>query len=357
MCVIGLGAVMCKKACFFVCMVTWSAWFTGAVCSARADPIIIVCSTDNPEGSFHHLALQKFDELIRAYSDGRMQAQIHYRGSAVFPAIRGEEINVNMVMSGGGGVDVTIVAVGNVAQRAGILNSLMLPYIFPNIEAAQKVLQSEYMLKDINNVLAEQHGVRVLGWLIGGFRHMTNSRRPVTRIENMEGLIIRTPRNRLMHDTYAAFGARPLALDWADTFDALKKGMADGQENPYNVIYTSAFWKANQGYLTHNGPFLWTGPMLIHEEFYRRLSPEFQDIVNRAAEEAAQHQWQWTAERDEEYRQKLLAKGMSLLDLEDKEKWIEAARPLWEQYYHTIGYGDASKGEATVERILSIIQH
>lgn len=321
----------------------------------QSQPLKIVCSTDNPEGSLHVVALNKFDELVRQYSNGRLITEIRYRGNEELPAIRGEEDHVNMVMFGRGGVDITVVATGNFSQRAEILNFLMLPYIFPDLHSAKTLFQSDYMLKDINKIITEKHNTRALGWLIGGFRHMTNSKRPVTKLRDMKGLTIRTPRNRLMLDTYIAFGAEVNPINWGDTFNALKEGKVDGQENPYNVIFTSEFWNANQKYVTNNGPFLWTGPILIHEGFYQKLTPELQDAVSRAGLEASRYQWEWIAERDEEYRQGLLANGMQVSDLEDKQNWIDATRTLWNKYYRNIGYGDEKQGKAVVDNVLNII--
>ncbi len=336
----------------------WLSFLTAFILTTtqlHAAPITIICSTDNPEDSLHVVALQKFDELVRQYSEGQILAVIHYRGNEEYPAIRGEEVNANMVKYGKGGVDATVIATGNISQTAQILNFLMLPYIFPDIDAAQRLLQSDYVLNDVNEIIAEKHGVRVLGWLIGGFRHMTNSKRPVTRLEDMHGLTIRTPRNRLMRDTYLAFGAQVDPINWEDTFSALKEGTVDGQENPYSVILYSEFWKANQRYVTNNGPFLWTGPILINEAFYQKLSPALRRAVSRAGLEASMYQWAWIEQKNEEHKKALIEKGMQILDLVDQQKWIDVARPLWDAYLRNIGYGDEAQGKAVIERILTIV--
>ena len=261
---------------------------------ANTEPLKLISSTDNPEKSFHVLTLQKFDELLKKYSAGKLVTEIYYRGSKEFPAIISEEGSVNMMVTGRSGVhqtiNVTVVAVGNIALRVPILNFLTLPYLFPDFQSAKKLFQSDYMLTDINKIIAEKHNVRVLGWLIGGFRHMTNSKRPVKRVEDMEGLVIRTPRNRLMRDTYLALGATVTPLNWGDTFNAMKEGKVDGQENPYNVIFYSKFWNAKQKYVTNNGPFLWVGAILMNEGFYQNLSPELQDAVKKAGLEASKYE-------------------------------------------------------------------
>ena len=45
---------------------------------------------------------------------------------------------------------------------------------------------------------------------------------------------------------------------------------------------------------------------------------------------------------------------MLISDLQDKQKWIDATRKLWDKYYTVIGYGDKAKGKTVVDKILKI---
>jgi len=208
------------------------------------------------------------------------------------------------------------------------------------------------MMGDINKILVTKHNIRAIGWLIGGFRHLTTSKKPVQRLEDIKGLVIRTPRNRLMRDTYIALGAEVIPLNWGDTFEALKKGDVEGQENPYSVIIDSKFWDANQRYVTNNGPFLWVGPILINEEFYQSLPDDLKKVVIKAGQEASEYEWAWENKRSILFKDDLFNNNMQVLDLEDKQRWIDSTRPLWEKYYKFIGYGDSAKGKKIVENVL-----
>ncbi|WP_219340221.1 TRAP transporter substrate-binding protein [Spartinivicinus marinus] len=334
----------------------------GLVGTGLSEPIKIICSTDNPQGSLHVTALERFGSLVSKYSNGKLVTEIHYRGNPQYPAISGEETNMNMVMSGLSHPDgnkiihATVIASGNASLKAYILEFLMLPYIFPEIESAKKLFRSQFMTEEINNMLAEKHNVRAIGWLIGGYRHMTNSKRKVTRLEQIKGLIIRTPRNRLMRDTYLAFGATVKTLNWADTFEALKQRQIDGQENPYNVIYYSKFWDAHQKFVTNNGPFLWVGPILMNEKFYKNLPENLQAAISKAGLEAAEYEWEWVIKRNNSFKQELIKNGMQVDDLEDKQKWINVAKNIWQKQYKYIGYGNYSQGKAVVENVLRVIK-
>ncbi|MBW9270704.1 MAG: TRAP transporter substrate-binding protein [Candidatus Thiodiazotropha sp. (ex. Lucinisca nassula)] len=325
----------------------------------KADPIKVICSTDNPQNSLHVFALNKFAELLDDYSSGELQAVVHYRGNPQYPAIRGEEVNVNMLMSTStralNELHVSVMAVGNAAQKVETLGFLMLPYLFNDMESAKRLFGSDFMMQTLNEKIATRYRVRALGWLMGGFRHMTNSVRPVTKLDDLEGLKIRLPASRIMVSTYKALGADVRPISWSQVPDALKRGDIDGQENPYNVIVYSKFWEANQKYVTNNGPFLWTGPILVSETFFLSLSDTQQAAMMRAGSEAASLEWQWIASQNQKMLQSLIDHGMQVNELEDKADWVSRTRPVWEQQYELIGGGDPADGKELVDRVLKQI--
>ncbi len=322
----------------------------GLIGSLQAAPLTLICSTDNPADSPHVLVLQRFAELLQDYSAGQLRAQVHYRDSLEFPAIRGEEVNVNMLLEGDESLQVTVVAAGNAAQKIEPLGFLLLPYLFADSAAAEKLFASDFMTRQLNQQIIDRYGVRSLGWLIGGFRHMTNGVRPVTQLKELAGLRIRLPTSRIMVSTYEALGAEVVPMNWADVPGALQSGAIDGQENPYSVIAYSRFWDYKQKYLTENGPFLWSGPLLINERFYQRLTPAQQAQVSRAATEAVQAQWQANAAQIPALKQQLLSHGMRIDVLQDHAEWVKRSVPLWPLQYALIGGGDAAQGQALVEQ-------
>lgn len=323
---------------------------------------ILVASTDNPKGSLHVLALDKFSELLSLYSNNELAAQVHYRGSEHYPAIRGEELSMSFVMSGkrdkftGKTIDITVIASGNASLKAPVLEFLMFPYLFNSTNSAKKLFRNREFMNEVNAVLSERHNVRALGWLIGGYRHLTNSVKPVKRLSDIKNMKVRTPRNRIMRDTYKAFGADVVTLDWSKTFDALDTGRVDGQENPYNVIYYSKFWDAGQKYLTDNGPFLWVGPILINNSYYQSLPDKHKKALDRAALEAAEYEWTWIEQQNLDFRNKLEKQGIEISELVDKREWVYVSRLLWTSYYKYIGYGNYEEGENMVIKVMSIIE-
>ena len=279
----------------------------------------------------HGVASTKFKELAQRYSDGRIDVQI-------FP---NNQLGSEQEMFQGarlGTLEMTDGAVNNLTPFAPAVGFLSFPYMFETREQAYAILDGE-IGAELQSIVIEQAGVRILGFLEGGFRVLTNSVRPVRTIDDLAGLRIRTPNNAIMIDAWQAFGINPTALPWPEVFTALQQGTVDGQENPYWVIWEENFDEV-QDYVTEVQYLMWLGPLVIGEEFYQSLPTDLQEIVVRAAEEAVAYERQTMIERNARFREELIARGMEMYALEDEAVWIERARTVWPNYYEDVGGRD-----------------
>ncbi len=319
-------------------------------------PVKVVFSTPNSDMSQHVACGKKFKELAESYSKGKLKVQLHYMGGPK-PNIGSDEDNARALHQGTGIPHVSILAVNNASAYAPILNFLSLPYMFRSEEQAVKLFRSDFMKTTVKDSMIKTGHFRPLGWLVGGFRHLTNSRREVKILADLKGLTIRTPQNPIMLATYHAFGADVMPIKWTDLYSALKDGTADGQENPYTLIADQQFWKANQVYITENGPILWIGPLLISEVFFQRLSPELKAILERAGEEACEYEWEWVKKQNDAARRLVIEKGMKVTRPKSMNEWIEAGKSVWSRFYEMIGDDDATLGEQIVSQAESVISN
>lgn len=315
----------------------------GAFPASAADypSMTIRAATANPEGSLHVTAIEKFKEIVEAESGGKIKIVTFYGGS-----MGDEQANVRQLRTQE--IHLAVLAVGNLTPFAPQANIYYLPYMFPGIDTAYTLLSDEGFNGKMADIIAQQSGTRPLSWLIGGYRHLTNSRRPVTRIEHLQGLKIRTPPVAIQLESFRAWGVEPHPLAWVETFNALQQGVIDGQENPHAVNRDQKFWEV-QKYITQLHYLLWVGPMLFSEAWYQGLDPATRALVEKAAAEAAQYEWQWAAEQDQIALQECLDRGMQFDVLEDEEVWMEKARGLWPKFYDQVG------GRAVIDEALAIM--
>ena len=237
---------------------------------------------DSPFDSHSGAMAAVFKNLVETGTGGSIKVQ-------VFPNGQLGKDNEVIQQVRDGIVESTISSSGGVAQHYKLTGVFDLPFAFPNIAVADKVidLKSDFGKKMAADLQAKT-GLRTLGLLdSGGFFAISNSKRPITTAADMSGLRIRTMTLPTHETTVKSLGGQPTPLPWAEVYTALQTGVADGQMNPIPIIAFAKFDEV-QKYLSITNhvitPYYW----LVNGKFYDGLTPAEKRVVDDAAEVAVQ---------------------------------------------------------------------
>jgi len=237
-------------------------------------------------------------------------------------------------------LDFSILAINNVTPFSPTVGVLTMPYVIQSAEDAKKLTQGE-IGKELTENTIRDAGVRIVGWAYSGFRVLTNSKKPVTTLDDLKGLVIRVPKNEIMIATYQAWGVNPTPMSWAETFTALQQRVVDGQDNPYITVSAMKFNEV-QKYITNIRYIFSLEPLIISEQVFQAQKPDVQKAILEAGHEATEHSYKYLLETEEKIRAELTAKGMEISDPANGEKeWIEkATTTVWPKFYKSIGGKD-----------------
>lgn len=186
-------------------------------------------------------------------------------------------------------VESCISSAGGVAQHYPIVGVFDLPFAFPNIGVATKVIHKDSSFgKKFVGDLEAKTGLKVLGLIdSGGFFAFTNSKRPIASVADMDGLRIRTMTLPTHETIISSLGGQPTPLPWAEVYTALQTGVADGQMNPVPIIGFAKFDEV-QEYLSLTNhvitPYVW----FMNADFLNGLKPEHKELVMWAADVATE---------------------------------------------------------------------
>ncbi len=308
---------------------------------AFAADITIRLAHLNPEDPFQsHSGTMTavFKSLVESNSNGAIEVQLFANGQL------GKDNEV-IEQVRGGLVESTISSSGGMAQHYPLVGVFDIPFAFPNIGVASQVMtkESSFGEKFVGDLEAKT-GLKVLGLIdSGGFFAFTNSKKPITSVEDMDGLRIRTMTLPTHEAIVSSLGGQPTPLPWAEVYTALQTGVADGQMNPVPVIAFAKFDEV-QKYLSITNhvitPYIWT----MNPEFYEGLSDEHKTLVNWAAEVATEsgRAMSRVIEASENGLPALAAKmEVNVVPPSEQAKFAEAAQPavraLIEDQYGTEG--------------------
>jgi len=257
----------------------------GLSAQAMAADVTIRIGHLNPEDPFqsHSGAMTAvFKSLVETASNGEIEVQLFPNGQL------GKDNEVIEQVSAGI-IEACISSAGGVAQHYPLVGVFDIPFAFPNIAVASRVItkESSFGKKFIADMEAKT-GLKTLGLIdSGGFFAFSNSKRPITKVEDMDGLRIRTMTLPTHETIVSSLGGQPTPLPWAEVYTALQTGVADGQMNPVPIIAFAKFDEV-QKYLSVTNhiitPYIW----FMNKAFYDGLSDEHRSIIDWASEVATE---------------------------------------------------------------------
>ena len=281
----------------------------------------------NEKDAFH-VAAEKFKELVEKRSQGA-------RTVTIFPNAKLGDERTLLERMKMGIVDAGIITNGPIINFVPSFGVIDLPFLFRDPKHAYKVLDGSIGQKLMADL--ESQGWKGLAFGERGFRNLTNSKRTVNKPDDVKGLKIRVMQNPVYVDSFKALGANAVPMAWTEVLTALQQGTVDGQENPLNVIMAFKLYES-QKYLSITRHAYAPAPIIMSMGTWKKLTPAQQELVKKAAQEAAEHERAWDNKMEADWLKELKAKGM-IVATPDLRPFQKAVQPVYDQY--TAKYGKA----------------
>jgi tripartite ATP-independent transporter DctP family solute receptor len=254
-------------------------------------------------------AAKVFAEQVEKASQGKMKVR------AIGAAALGSDVQMQQALIGGA----QEMMVGSTATLVGITKEMALwdtPFLFNNTKEADAVLDGPVGTKVMDKL--QPKGLVGLAYWENGFRNLTNSKRPVNKMEDLDGIKLRVMQNNVYLDSFKLLGANAIPLPFSELFSALETKTVDGQENPYNTILSSKFYEV-QKYLTVSNHVYSPWIVLVSKKWWDGLSKDEQKILVDAAKASRDFERKDTREEGAKALADLKAKGMQINELPASE--------------------------------------
>jgi len=274
----------------------------------------------------YHAGSLMFKDLVAEKSNGDIEI-------VVFPAnqlgkqrqlVEGAQLGtVDMVLT-------SDVLLSSFEKTLGVLN---LPYLFRDISHVNSVLDGE-----IGQYLSDKlssKGLVVLGYWENGFRHVTNSKRPIYTPADLKGLKIRTPGGFVFVDTFNSYGASATPMSFGELYSALQLGTVDGQENPVAHVLTQKFFEV-QKYLSLTSHIHVSEPLVMSKIIFESLTSKQQQLLQEAAIEVAV--WMREEVQSVETDQLKELEGSIEVNIADRAAFEKASEAIYQK--HNDKFGD-----------------
>jgi len=285
------------------------------------------------QNSHYGAAIDVFAREVEARTGGRYKIQNYYSG-----ALGAERESIEALQVGT--LDLTMTSTGPVPNFVPEVGILDIPFLMRDYPHARAVLDGPIGQEMLGKFPAK--GIVALAWGENGFRHMTNSKRPVNAPDDLKGLKMRTMENPVHIQAYKQFGIIPTPMAFTEVFTALQQGTVDGQENPLSVISAAKFDQV-QKYMTLTGHVYSPALILMSKAVWDKLAPADRDAFLAAAKEAVKAN---RARIDEDERRAvtdLRAKGMIIIENVDKARFQATLAPTFVEFGKKFGQENIDK--------------
>ncbi|MFT3815429.1 MAG: TRAP transporter substrate-binding protein DctP [Acidovorax sp.] len=280
-----------------------------------------------PLNSQFGAAATAFAAELARLTDGRFAIQ-QFPGSA----LGGEREMIEGVQLGS--QDLALVSTGALGNFVPQVSIFDLPFLFRNYAHAHAVLDGPIGAEVLQRFPAR--GLVALAWGEGGFRHITNTRRPIVQPQDLHGLKIRTQENPIHIAAFKGLGASPTPINWPETFMALQQRTVDGQDNPISVIEASKLYQVQQ-YLSLTEHLYSPALFLVSPALFGKLPKADQEAFRAAARAGAAAMRKRVAADEQSGVRSLRQHGMAVVEHVDKAPFIAALQPTYKTFNQQFG--------------------
>ncbi|HRC73176.1 MAG TPA: TRAP transporter substrate-binding protein [Candidatus Competibacter sp.] len=280
-------------------------------------------SSDTHPGDYPTVLGVKFmGERLKELSGGKL-------GIKVFPdsKLGQEKDTIEMIKIGG--LDMIRVNVAPLNNIVPETLALAMPFVFRSKEHLHKVLDGpigDEILKAM-----EAQGLVGLAYYDSGARNFYTAAKPIKSMADMKGMKLRVQQSDLFVAMVEALGANATPMPYGEVFTALKTHLIDGAENNWPSYESSSHYEAAKNYsLTEHS--MAPEVVVFSKKIWDTLTPEDQKLIRQAAKESVAEMRKLWDERETKARAKVEAAGTQVFKMDDRQKMVDAMKPVYEKF-------------------------
>ncbi len=300
-------------------------------------------ATQNPKGHPLVDGMEKFAEAVKVKSGGKISVKLFPGG-----VLGGDAQNVSALQ--GGTLEMVTLNSGILANVAREFAIYDFPFLFASAQEAEAVVDGSFgkMMHD----KLDAKGIHGLGYFELGFRELTNSKRPITKVEDIEGLKLRVIPNAINVDWVKALGANPTPLAFPELYAALEQKAIDGQENPVTVILANKFYEVQKHLALTNHQYN-PQSVIIASKTWDAMNAAEKKVIEEATAEAVKVQRASARKQAETAIAELKKNGMEISELAPAEmaKLREKMKPVTEKHMATVGADTVAALQAEIAKV------
>jgi tripartite ATP-independent transporter DctP family solute receptor len=289
--------------------------------------------------------MEKFKEIVEKNSGGKLKVNLFTGGT-----LGSDQANVSAIQ--GGSLEMASMNSGIFASQVKEFAIYDFPFMFASTKEADAVVDGPFGKK--MHAKLEEKGLIGLAYYELGFRHITNGKRAINKVSDLEGLKLRVIPNPINVDWVKALGANPTPLPFPELYAALEQGAVDGQENPIPTINSAKLFEVQKHMVLTSHQYN-PQSVIISKKFWDNLTSAEKKIVADAATESAKFQRETARNLEASLLANLKKNGMQVTQLSESEMAIlrDKMRPVTAKHGVSVGQEVVKELQAEIDKVRS----
>ncbi|MEW5774099.1 MAG: TRAP transporter substrate-binding protein [Thermodesulfobacteriota bacterium] len=311
-----------------LCMVL-ASFMLSLASVALAGPIVIkfshVVAENTPKGQMGI----KLKELVEQRLKGKVVVEV-FPNSQLFDD---DKVLSAMLL---GDVQLAAPALSKFEKFTKQLQIYDLPFLFRDMPAIDRFQHGPFGQKLLMSM--KDKGIIGLGYLHNGMKQMS-SNDPLKLPADAKGKKFRIMQSDVLQAQFETLGAVPLKAPFSEVFTLLQTRAIDGQENTWSNIYSKKFHEV-QPYITETDHGVLDYMLVTSTEFWEGLPADVKPVLKQCIDESIAYNNKVSDEKSIEDKKKIQESGRTTiteLSDADKDKWVEAMKPVWKKFEGDIG--------------------
>lgn len=271
-----------------------------------------------------HVAAEQFAANVAKRTNGEVTVTI-------LSGISGNKLVDQLIA---GEVDMSLSEQEHLAKRVKVFEVVNTPFAIKDYRHADRLLDGPFK-EWTSPILEKEAGLVYLSAWEWGFRQITNSKHPIKAPADLVGLKMRTPPYMIYQASVQALGAETVAIPFNEMPDAMRKGAADGQENPISVIYTLGLYDS-QKYITMVNYLYNSMTHFVRKSVWDALTPEQKTIIQEESDKAALLMRKLVRDEEQQQIDAMKAKGVAI-DTPSLKPFQDKMGPVYEKMKESVG--------------------
>lgn len=268
--------------------------------------------------------MEKFNEELKARSDGRLSLEIYLNSSLGNNADMMDQMKTGVL-------DMAFIPAAELTNHFPSFNAWFMPFVLTDLDQVYEMSKTDEAQAILDTINEDEHGIHSLGYAHVGMRDVLMKDKAIVKPENFKDSKIRVSSSPVTVDFWKQMGSSPVSMPLGEVYTAFQTGVVDGIDIDMMALVSQKFYEVGKE-LTLTNHMAYQGVAFFSKPIWDELSDEDKKIIEESFAVAQQFNQETSIADEEALVEEFEANGGKVNELKDNKAFKELSVEFIKQY-------------------------